>query len=115
MRLFLIILGAAILAVLIVVAILLAQVGPGFCELVATLHAALIAGQAIWDAIKDFAGSVTDSMIDALPENTQVAARAVLETAKRIADFAFARLIEPLLGPFKAAVEEIDGVCMTLS
>ena len=115
MRLLLILLGAATLAVLIVVAILLVQVGQGFCDLVGTLHAAIVAGEAMWDAIKDFAGSVTDSMIDDLPENTQVAARAVLETAKRIADFAFEWLIEPLLGPFKTAVEELNGVCMTLT
>ncbi len=115
MRLILILLGAAILAVLAVVVVLLAQVGQGFCDLVATLHAAIVAGEAVWDAIKDFAGSVTDSMIDDLPESTQVAARAVLETAKRIADFAFVWLIEPLLGPFKTAAGELNGTCMTLT
>ena len=115
MRVLLVILGVAGLAVLAAVAFFLAMVGPGFCDLVATLHLAIVAGEAVWDAIKDFAGSVTDSMIDDLPEDTQVAARAVLEAAKRIAAFAFERLIEPLLGPFKTAVQELNGVCTRLT
>ena len=75
----------------------------------------MVAGEVVWEAIKTFAAGVTDSMIDNLPDNTQVAARAVLETAKRIADLAFEWLIEPLLGPFKAAVEELNGTCKALT
>ncbi len=115
MKLPLILLSATILSTLAVLAVLLVQVGQGFCDLVATLHAAIVAGEAVWDAIKEFAGNVTDSMIEDLPENAQVAARAVLETAKRIADFAFEWLIEPLLGPFKRAVEELSGTCLALT
>ncbi len=107
-----------ILALAVVVAaavgFVLLTIGPNFCDLVAILHAALIAGEAVWDAIKEFAAGVTDSMIADLPEDTQTPARAVLQTAKQIANFAIASLIEPLLGPFRTAVEGINAVCVRL-
>ena len=115
MKVVLYILGAAalaILAVVVLVALLLSTTG--FCDLVATLHAALVGGEAVWEAIKDFAGRVTESMIGELPDNVQAAARAAVETAERIASLALEILVEPLLGPFKTAVEQLNNTCQNI-
>ena len=118
MRIVLIALGVVAVVVvlgLVAIALGLQVVGPTFCDLVGILYTALVAGEAVWDAIKDFATGVTDSMIADLPEDTQTAARAVLSTAKQIAGFAFERLIQPLLRPFVEAVKALNGVCERLA
>ena len=115
MKIVLYIVGTTALVVLAaVVLIQLLLSATGFCDLVATLHASLSGGEAVWEAIKNFAGSVTDSMIAELPEDTRVPARAVLETAKMIASLAIESLVEPLLGPFKTAVEGLNRACQSM-
>ena len=115
MKILLILFGVALLIGLAVAGFFVFFVGPSFCDLVSTLNAALVVGEAVWDAIKEFVGGVTDSMIDALPVDAQTPARALVELAKTIANLAFERLLAPFLTPITAAVGKMSAVCAPLS
>ena len=115
MKIAILTLGASVsIVVAIVVLVLLVLSATSFCDLVATLNTSIVAGEAVWDAVKDFAASVTDAMIDELPEDMQVAASTVLEAAKAIGSLALEILVEPLLGPFKTAVEQLNTACVRM-
>ena len=118
--------GLIVLALLGVVGILAVLVWGGrlilspvsFCDLVAILDAAITAGDAVLDAIRDFLDANPADLVDGLPEDAQAPARVVISAAQAAVRGsgigALAGITSALLEPVATAVRAMTVVCNAL-
>lgn len=118
--------GLIVLALVGVVGILAVLVWAGllilspvsFCDLVAILDAALTAGEAVLDAIRDFLDANPAELVDGLPEDAQGPARVLISVAQAAVRGsgigALAGITSALLEPVATAVRAMTVVCNAL-
>lgn len=118
--------GLIVLALVGVVGILAVLVWGGllilspvsFCDLVATLDAALTVGDTVLDAIRDFLDANPAELVDGLPEDAQAPARVLISAAQAAVRGsgigALAGITSALLEPVATAVRAMTVVCNTL-
>ena len=89
-----------------------------FCDLVAILDAAITAGDAVLDAIRDFLDANPAELVDGLPDHAQDPARVLLSAAQAAVRGsgigALAGILSALLEPVAAAVRAMTVVCNAL-